>query len=139
MIPDDPRFADADVVLGSIVRAAEQAQSNVLRTTTGVREDGRSVTTYYILLTRPSAIQQSLPLRSGPWLAPADMAHRDALLATDGETGGAQVGTLRDFGGNDLVTVRPLEALGSAASPVGFIGWRPRRAPNASSTAWLLS
>lgn len=119
VIPDDPRFADADVVLGSIVRAAEQAQSNVLRTTTGVREDGRSVTTYYILLTRPSAIQQSLPVRSGRWLAPADMAHRDALLATDGETGGAQVGTLRDFGGNDLVTVRPLEALGSAASPVG--------------------
>lgn len=119
VIPEDPRFADAGVVLGSITRAAEQSQANVLRTTTGVREDGRSVTNYYLLLTRPSAIQQSLPVRSGRWLAPADMAHRDVLVATDGETGGTQVGTLRDFGGNDLVTVRPLDALGSAASPVG--------------------
>lgn len=119
VIPEDSRFADADVVLGSIARAAEQSQANVLRTTTGVREDGRSVTTYYLLLTRPSAIQQSLPVRSGRWLAPADMAHRDALLATNGETGGAQVGTLGDFGGNDLVTVRPLDALRSSASPVG--------------------
>ncbi|MGC8628123.1 MAG: hypothetical protein ACP5VR_11370 [Acidimicrobiales bacterium] len=123
-------FADPRVVYPALVAAAERARVNVLRTGAGYTARDKLEITQYVLLTSPTRLYRAFSLQSGKWLSPRETISSDKYLSTQGRAKGAQVGVLSDFGGSDLVAIRPLRKAFASLPVAGayFLEVGPRSA-----------
>jgi putative ABC transport system permease protein len=107
-IPGSLEFADPQVVYPALVDAAKATKVNVLRTGAGYTAHGAFEITQYALLTGGTRLYSAFSLRSGRWLSSKETISGNDYLSTRGKVRGSQVGVLSDFGGRDLVSIRPL-------------------------------
>jgi putative ABC transport system permease protein len=109
VIPGDPRLADPVQIYAALLDAARETKVNVFRTKDGFTPDDRPEVVHYVLLTGPSSIFDALGLKAGRWPTPHETQSSTSFLSTTETASPAQIGTVRDFGGNDLVSVRSLK------------------------------
>lgn len=109
-ISNDPRLADPEVTYGALREAALATGANVFRTSAGYTSDGEPRIVLYALLTGETRLFDHLPLAGGHHLTPAETSSTDSYLSTARGDALGKVGTLRDFGADDLVEVRGLRA-----------------------------
>lgn len=109
-IPSSPLLAEPQDAYALIARAAESAHVNILRMSVGYTREEREEVVRYVLLTGETRLFDGLRLESGRLLTVEDMQIESAFLSTEitGERG--QVGVLREFGGDDLISIRHLAA-----------------------------
>jgi bacteriocin-associated integral membrane protein len=117
VIPSDSQLADPDQMYAALLDSAAKTQANIFRTRVGFTLDGRSELIQYALLTGKTHLVDAFALKSGRWLTPRDTQSTAYFLSTVTTRDPAQVGTLRDFGGNHLVSIRPLK-MAFASLPV---------------------
>ncbi len=118
-IPADDRLADPDAVYAALNRAAVDAGVNVFRTVVDYAADGRQEVTHYVLITGPTRLFDSLSLDSGRWLTAEDSSHPGVFLSTDSSSSSAQVGVIRDLGGNSHTSFRALRSVFDLAPTAG--------------------
>lgn len=109
-ISNDPRLADPEETYAALLSAALGARVNVFRTAVGFTSENRPQVTQYILLTSGTHVFKAFNLEKGRWLTPADTQSPNQFLSTVDTKDPNEVGVLRDFGGDDLVSVRGLRA-----------------------------
>jgi bacteriocin-associated integral membrane protein len=108
VIPDDAGLADPEKAYNALLRAATDAQVNIVRTNAGYGPDDVPELTQYVLLTTNTRVFESFALKHGRWLTPSETQSGQHYLSTATSADLNHVGTLRDFGGDDRVAVRPL-------------------------------
>ncbi|GLY06705.1 DUF1430 domain-containing protein [Actinoplanes sp. NBRC 101535] len=106
-IRPDPRLADPALLYPALEEAATDAGVNLFRTVRGATASGTpQATTYLLITTGQTALYDSFDLTAGRWPT-AQETHSDGWAVS---TEPGQTGTLRDFGGNDVVTVQSLRS-----------------------------
>lgn len=119
LIPDGPRFSDPEKTFAALQSAATSARVNVARTILGTSTGGTPTTVHYVFITHDGGFGDNLAVRDGRWLTSNDMSNRDACVSSQDRACVAQVGTLDDFGGNDVIEVRPMVKLLASTPAVG--------------------
>lgn len=109
LIPSDPRLADPEQTYAAVLDAAKETRVNVFRTSVGYTSADRAEVVHYILLTSTTHFFDAFGLKTGRWLTTADTQSSSRFVSTIATTDPAEVGTVRDFGGNSLVSIRSLK------------------------------
>jgi putative ABC transport system permease protein len=109
VIPSDPQLADPEQMYVALLASVEQMRVNVFRTRIGFTANDRPEVVQYALLTSSTHFFDAFGLMTGRWLTLTDTQSSGHFLSTIATRDPAEVGTLRNFGGNHLVSIRPLK------------------------------
>jgi putative ABC transport system permease protein len=134
VIPSDPQLADPEQMYVALLASVEQMRVNVFRTRIGFTANDRPEVVQYALLTSSTHFFDAFGLMTGRWLTLTDTQSSGHFLSTIATRDPAEVGTLRNFGGNHLVSIRPLKTfLSQASTSLSRPARRPRSASSKSS------
>ncbi len=109
-IPKDPRLANPDEMYPILQEVANESRVNLFRTNIHYKEDDRAEILKYILLTDNTHFFDVFRLKSGRLLTAKDTQQGNSFLSTVDTGDHNQVGIVRDFGANNLITIKPLKA-----------------------------
>ncbi|HOR00032.1 MAG TPA: DUF1430 domain-containing protein [Anaerolineae bacterium] len=110
VIPSDLLLANPEALYPILCKAANGHKVNLLRTSIHYRPDDRVEIAKYVLLTGDTHFFDAFRLESGRLLTASDTQQGGSFMSTANTGEPSQVGVIKDFGGNDLVTIRPLQA-----------------------------
>jgi putative ABC transport system permease protein len=109
-IPDDPLLSGPDEMYPLLSEAANESRVNIFRTNIHYRADNRAEILKYVLLTGNTHFFDAFRLKSGRLLTVKDTQQGNSFLSTVNTGDHNQIGIVRDFGGNNLITIKPLKA-----------------------------
>ncbi|MBE0069982.1 DUF1430 domain-containing protein [Thermoanaerobacterium thermosaccharolyticum] len=110
VIPDDLLLADPDGVYPLLNEAANEARVNIFRTNVHYKSDDHVEIIKYVLLTSDTNFFDVFRLRKGRFFTIKDTRNENIFISTIDTGDCNQIGIIRDFGGNNIVTIKPLKA-----------------------------
>jgi putative ABC transport system permease protein len=109
VIPDNLLLADPDEIYPMLCKSANKFKVNIFRTNFNYWEDNQVETLKYVLLTGNTRYFDAFRLKSGRLLTTRDTQKSNYFLSTSATRDHDQVGVIREFGSNHLVTIAPLK------------------------------
>lgn len=109
MIPNDLLFADPEEIYPLLYQSAYEAGANIFRSNIHFQADGQMEILKYVLLTGKTSFFDRFRLAGGRWFT-ADDSQQDNFYISSKNTGDKnQIGRIKDFGGNNLISIKPLK------------------------------
>jgi len=108
-IPNNLLLADPDEMYPLLCEAANESGVNIFRTNIHYNTDDQAEILKYILLTSDTSFFDSFRLKSGRFLTAKDTQQDSSFISTVDTGGHNQIGIVRDFGGNNIIMIKPLK------------------------------
>ena len=108
-IPNDLLLADSDELYPLLCEAANVYKVNIFRTNIHYNADDQEEMLKYVLLTGDTHFFDAFRLKSGRFLTAKDTQHGNSFISTVDTGDPNQIGIVMDFGGNNLITIKPLK------------------------------
>lgn len=108
-IPDFLLLANPDEMYPLLCEAANEFRVNIFRTNIHYKIDDQVEILKYVLLTGDTHFFDAFRLKSGRFLTTKDTKQGNSFMSTVDTGDRNQIGTVRDFGGNNLITIKPLK------------------------------
>ncbi len=109
VIPNDSFLADPDELYPILCEAADEFNVNVFRKSINFKTDNQVEILKYVLLTRDTDYFDAFRLKSGRYLSEKDTQQDNLFISTAYSGDQNQIGVIRDFGENNLITIKPLK------------------------------
>ncbi|GLI04798.1 hypothetical protein YDYSG_08280 [Paenibacillus tyrfis] len=110
VIPDDPMLANPDELYPLLFETARELRINIFRPSINSKPDNSVEVIKYVLLTGDTNFFNHFNLKSGHFLTAEDTQQGNLFLSSAKIQDENQVGVIKDFGGNHLITIKPLRA-----------------------------
>jgi len=110
VIPRDALLTNPETMYFLICQAAAESDVNIFRRSLVYKEDDQVEILKYLLLTRDTRFFDSLRLKNGRFFEPEETQYNGSFISTINTGEQTQIGVLSDFGGNHLITLRPLKS-----------------------------
>ncbi|WP_025693278.1 bacteriocin-associated integral membrane family protein [Paenibacillus zanthoxyli] len=110
VIPDIGGLQGSEEVYPILVETARQSKVNIFRKSIQFQEDDQIDILKYVLLTTNTRFFTDFHLKQGRFLSAQDMGKRDSYVSTIDSDEANQVGTIAEFGGNQVVKIESLQA-----------------------------
>lgn len=110
VIPNDNLLSDPDEIYPLMYEAAKETDVNIFRSSINYRKDDQIEILKYVLLVSDTHFFDGFRLNSGSLLTMKDTQQGDAFMSTVNTGDQKQIGIVKDFGSNDLITIKPLKA-----------------------------
>ncbi|GAB6275314.1 MAG: DUF1430 domain-containing protein [Peptococcaceae bacterium] len=108
-IPDSLLLANPDEMYPLLQETANEFKVNIFRTNIHYKPNDQVEILKYVLLTADTYFFDAFRIKSGRFLTAEDTQQDNPFISTVGTGNHNQVGTVRDFGGNNLITIKPLK------------------------------
>lgn len=109
VIPKDIHLSDPDRIYPFLCQAANQFQVNILRSNIHYQSDDQVEILKYVFLTGDTHFFDVFRLKSGRLLTPEDTQQANSFMCTTSTGDPTQIGVVKDFGGNNLITIKSLK------------------------------
>lgn len=109
VIPNDILLSDPDEIYPLMYETAKESNVNIFRPTINFKENNQIEILKYVLLVKDTHIYDAFRLKSGRLLDKKDMQQGEGFISTINTGDPEQVGILKDFGSNDLITIKSLK------------------------------
>ena len=110
MIPNDILLADPDKMYLLLCEAATEFNVNIFRTSINYKTDNQVEIVKYMLLTYDSDYFDFFKLKGGRYLTEKETRQSNLFISTADTGDQNQIGVIKDFGDNNLITIKPLKA-----------------------------
>ncbi|WP_025692838.1 DUF1430 domain-containing protein [Paenibacillus zanthoxyli] len=107
-IPDSAIFADPEVVYPLLQKSAIETNVNLFRPSINNKPNNEVEIVKYVLLTRNTDLYNYIHLSSGKPLTSKDMVENKHYLSNLPSKNSNCIGSIKDFGNNNLISVNPL-------------------------------
>ncbi|PEJ51649.1 bacteriocin-associated protein [Bacillus wiedmannii] len=109
VIPDVLGFANPSEIYPILLEAAKESHTNIFRTNVAYHEDEHAEILKYVLLTTETIYFKQFQLSGGGVLKPKDTFQGNAFLSAVHTKDTKQKGVIKDFGDNQVITIKPLQ------------------------------
>ncbi|WP_336763181.1 bacteriocin-associated integral membrane family protein [Paenibacillus sp. USHLN196] len=107
-IPETELLADPDVIYPILADTSSDLQVNIFRSVINNKPDNQMEFMKYILLNQESTMFDNIKLESGRVLDTTDSQNKERYISTTSSPDSDQVGVIKEFGGNNNITIKPL-------------------------------
>jgi len=107
-IPNSLQLADPEEMYAILCDAAKEANVNIIRTSINYKENDEVEIIKYILLTTQTQYFNYYNLKGGRVLTNQDTQQSEYFLSTVSINDTNQIGEIKEFAHNDLITIKPL-------------------------------
>lgn len=107
-LPDDPLLANPDQLYPILLESAIQAKINIFRPAINNKPNNKVEIVKYVLLTGSTQLYNYVHITDGSMVLSEDTQQSLHFLSSIHTGNPNQIGSIRDFGKNDLITISPL-------------------------------
>jgi len=108
-IPDTLLLADPDEMYLLLYEAANESGVNIFRKNIHYKLDDQVEVLKYVLLTADTHFFDIFRIKCGRFLTAKDTQQDNSFISTVDTGNHNQVGTVKDFGGNNIIMIKPLK------------------------------
>lgn len=108
-IPNDQLLAVPDEMYPLLCEAAKESKVNIFRTNIRYNKNDQAEIIKYMFLTGDTSFFSSFRLKSGRFLTVIDTQGSNYYISTADTGDKNQIGIIKDFGGNNYISVKPLK------------------------------
>lgn len=109
VIPSNSILADPDEFYPLLFETAKKYKVNIFRKNINYNEDEKVIIQKYVLLTGRTVFFNNFRIKSGRILSESNTQNGKEFISTVNTGDKNQIGVVRDFGDNDLITIKPLK------------------------------
>jgi bacteriocin-associated integral membrane protein len=109
IIPDNSLLANPDEIYPLLLDAATVSHVNIFRPSVNYKQNDEVEIVKYVLLTVDTKLYDTLQIQNGRALTFKDIRSKENFISSVKSKDVNQIGTIKDFGDNDLITVKFLQ------------------------------